>query len=469
MICALVLARILGPESYGVISAGTIYVTLSTLILDQGLAAALVQQQRLSVLAPGAVATLNILMALVLAGLTWAFAPLVADFFSAPKLTGLLRLLGFGLLIKSLAITPRAMQQRHLRFKSIAGADIAGGVIGAVFGIAAALFGAGYWAMAWQVLATDLVIAIVMLTAYRDGRPNWHLGQLRWILPFGSRIFGSNCLAFCARNLDNILVGRYLGIQSLSYYSMAYRVLVIPVQMLGQTVNRVTFPTFARLSDDPKRLVATLTKATELLALAAVPAMGLVAVSSGELVRVVLGAEWAPTAPVLTILAIAGARETVLYITGALMRAKGAGKLILRYEIGATGLQLTGIIIGLQFGLLGVAVGLTTAGFVLTVPLLIIQRHLSGVKIRMQLVTILPAVHATLWAVGAYLLIGLIGWGDLPSLLGGAGAYLAAAFGVLFLVHRRVLKRTFVAALGIVGLRDKAAETGAVGNNDGRD
>src|SRR4051794_16109228 len=87
MICALVLARLLGPETYGVISAATVYVTFTTLLLDQGLAAAIVQRPRLTRLTPGAVATANLLCGLVLAAVTVLTAPLVAAFFRAPDLT----------------------------------------------------------------------------------------------------------------------------------------------------------------------------------------------------------------------------------------------------------------------------------------------------------------------------------------------------------------------------------------------
>ncbi|GAA2107724.1 lipopolysaccharide biosynthesis protein [Microlunatus panaciterrae] len=452
MICALVLARLLGPDSYGVISAASVYVTLTTLFLDQGLAPALVQRPTLDPRSPGAVATMNLLAGLVLAVITFVCAPLIAGFFHVADLTGLLRVLAFGLLIKALAITPRAMQLRRLGFKVIGVGDIAGGVVGAVVGITAALLGAGYWAMAWQVITTDVVIAVVLLAKTRGTRPNLHLGLLGPILPFSLRIFASNGLAFFSRNCDNILVGRYLGVTSLSYYSMAYRVLVIPVQMLGQTVNRVTFPTLARVAADRQRVAAILVKVTELLAMAAVPPMVLVAVAAPEMISVVLGDRWLPTAPILSVLAIAGARETVMSTTQSLMRAMGRGKLIMRYEIVATSVQLTGIVVGLQFGLLGVAVGLTTAGFLLTPVMLLIQRNLSAVRIRDQLRTMLPAVHGSLWAAAAYLLVRLIGWHDAWTLVLGIVSYLVVGLAVLWLAHRKALRRTVVAAKGILGV-----------------
>lgn len=461
LLAALVLARILGPENYGVISAATVYVTLTTLLLDQGLAAALVQRPTLTRTMPGAVASANLISAAVLAAATWFAAPAVATFFNAEPLTGLLRVLGLGLLLKGLAVTPRAIQQRLLSFKKIGIADICGGVVGAGSGIVAAVAGAGIWAMAVQILITDLVIALVLLAVSRGTLPNLHLRQLASILPFSLRIFGSNALAFMSRNVDNVLVGRFLGVGALSVYSMAYRVLVIPVQMIGQTVNRVAFPTFSRLAEQRERLVQSLLKVTELLAFAAVPAMFLVAVSAPELVQVVLGEAWAATAPVLTVLAIAGARETVFNVTGSLMRAKGAGKLIIRYEWLATGTQVLGIVVGLQFGLLGVAIGLTAAGFALTPVLLIIQRRLCGVRIRAQLHRILAPVHCALWGSAAYLLVRWwLDEGALATVLIGAAAYILLAMIVLRTLHHAALRRAISAALEILGARSPHKSAG---------
>ncbi len=462
-VAALVLARILGPESYGVISAATVYITLTTLVLDQGLAAAIIQRPTLDRTIPGAVATVNLASAVLLAGLTWLLAPAVADFFSAPELAPLLRVLGLGLLLKGLAVTPRAVLQRELAFRPIGVADIGGGVLGAAGGITAAVLGAGTWSMAVQVLLTDLVIAVVLLGMARGTRPNLRLRGLRSILPFSLRIFASNGLAYLSRNADNILIGRFLGVASLSLYAMAYRVLVIPVQMIGQTVNRATFPLFSRLTDQPDRLARALLTTLELLAFAAVPAMALVSVAAPELVHVVLGPEWRATVPVLTVLALAGARETVCSVVGSLMRAKGAGTLIFRYEWLATGTQLAGIVIGLQFGIVGVAVGVTVAGFALMPVLLAIQRRLAGVSIRSQVGRLLPPVHAAVWGALAYLGVRLLledsSW---AIMLTGAFSYALVVMVVLWLAHRRALVRVLQTAREVVAPARSGRGSGSV-------
>lgn len=447
MVAALVLARIMGPETYGVVSAATIYVTLTTLLLDQGLGVSLVQRPQIDPRLPGAVSTVNLTAALLLAGVTAATAPAMAAFFGAPQLEPLLVTLGCGLILKAVAITPRSLLQRHLRFREIGVSDAAAGVLGAAAGITAAVLGADVWSMIWLTFSTDLIVASTLCVYARAGLPNLQMRLVREVLPFSIRIFGSNALAYMSRNVDNVLVGRFLGVTSLSLYAMSYRILAVPVQFIGQTVNRVAFPLFSRLAGDRERLAAGLLQSTELLAFASVLPMAAAAIAAPQLIQTVLGTEWLGAAPILSVLSIAGARETIFNITGPLMRSTGDGKLILRYEWLAAAVQLGGIVAGLQFGAVGVAVGLTTAGFALSPVLLAIQHRITGVTVGRQLLSMLAPVHAAGWGCVAY---SAVGW-MLPAgvhlrLVLGLCAYLLFAVGVLALCHRARTRRVLATA-----------------------
>ncbi|CAD5991119.1 lipopolysaccharide biosynthesis protein [Agreia sp. COWG] len=453
VLSAVLIARIIGPSSYGVISAAMIYVTLTSLILDQGLSAALIQRKQLDERAPGAVATVNILLAVVIGVLTWFGAPLLASFFSTPALTGMFQLLAVLVPLKAIAIAPRAMLSRAQAFKGIAIADVAGGVAGATAGVAAALGGADYFSLSYQVAFTDVIVAALLWVFARGPVPNLAFGQVKDLMGFSVKVFVTNCIAYFSRNVDNILVGRVLGVTSLALYGMAYRVLSLPVQFIGQTVNRVLFPVFSRSAHDRARVAAQLTSATETLALAVVPLMVFVSCAAPELVHVVLGPEWLPAAALMTAFALGGARETIFYITPALMKAFGRTTLMLNYEFLATGLQVAAIVIGLQFGVLGVAVGYTAAGFLLVPVLLAIQASITGVRVTTQLRAMLPAVHASSWGAAGYLAVGLLHLPLLAHLGLGLAAYLVLVVVVLLLVHRRVTLRFVGRAAEIVGAR----------------
>lgn len=438
----LALARLLGPTSYGVVGAATIFVTLSILLLDQGLSAALIQRKDLSARMPGAAMTLNLTTGVVLAVVTVLSAPALAAFFHTPELASVLRPLGVGLVLKAAAIAPRALASRALRFKPLAVADLSGSLVGALGGLAAALLGAGYHAVVVQILLMDLVVAGVLLWSVRGPRPNLALRELALLLPFGLRLFATSSLAYSTRNIDNVLVGRYFGTADLAFYSMAYRVLVIPVQLIGQSVNRVLFPVLSRIAGDRRRVGATMLVAIELLSFVAVPTMGFIACSSHELVVLGLGAEWLPTAPIITVLALAGARETIVYITPALMSAMDRAPLNLRFQLLSSTLQVVGILAGLWSGsVLGVAVGFALSGCALTPVSLLIQRHLTGVSLRRQLAAMWPAVHSTAWAALAYLLLARTALADLPALLLGAVVFTGVLVLVLRLAHGDVLQR----------------------------
>lgn len=439
MLCALVLARILGPQSYGVIAAATVYISLVALMLDQGLSAALIQRAEVTRRMAGAAATLNLLVAGALAALTWSAAPWVAEFFGVDQLEPLLRLLAAAIPFKALAITPRALLSRNLQLHRVGAADIAAAATGCAAGTAAALAGAGPWALAYQVLTTDLVCSSMLLAASRGPLPNLAFRQVVPLLRFSLSVFATDCLAYFSRNLDNILVGRVLGVASLSLYGMAYRILVVPVQLIGQTVNRVMFPAFARSAGCQEQVAANLVAATRVLAISSIPLMAFVACAAPDLVDLVLGPDWQPAAALVSVLAIGGARETVFYITPSLMKGLGRGALIVRYEILAAVVQVGGIVIGLQFGVFGVAVGYAAAGFVLTPVLLGIQTRLTGVSVKSQLGSILPAAHAAAWGAAGYGLWSLAGAGSLGQLLGGLVIFASLALAALRVFHRRML------------------------------
>lgn len=457
---AVVVARLIGPQQYGAISAATVFATLAALLLDQGVSSALVQRRDLNPRVPGASATVSLALGVLLGVLTWLTAPSIAAFFGSPVLSDILRWLGAGLVIKALAIAPRAMLLRGLRLRAVAAADIAGALAGAASGITAAAYGFGAQALIPFVLVGDCITAIVLLSANRGPVPNGHLATFVPMVRFGSKVFATNALAYLSRNTDNVLVGRFLGTTALSYYSMGYRILVIPVQFIGQSVNRVMYPVFSRAADDREQLAAYLSTSTQVLAVGTLPMMALFASAAPQLVGLVLGSRWLPAAPLMTILAIAGARETLFYITPALVRATGRAGLNLRFELLSTAVQLSGIVAGLRFGLLGVAIGYTAAGVVMTPIAMALQRRITGVGLLEQARSFLPPLHASLWGAAAYAAVAWTtrGLGDAAVLLAGAVAFALVVLFVLGALHRAYLDVNLVRIARVLGRRMGSAK-----------
>lgn len=437
LVFSLVLARILGPDSYAIVAQAQIYITLTTMILDQGLAAALIQRRELSRDIVGATMTINLILAIGLAALTVPFSPLAAAFFATPELAAVLVILGAGLVAKAMGIVPRALLVRSLDFRSTAIADSIAPIVGGLVGLSAALLGTGYWALVIQIIVTDVVASTILIIRGGIPRPSLRLGSLRDSIGYSTRIFGANVVSFVSRNADNILVGRYLGQASLSFYSLAYRVLLLPTQMVSQTVIQVLFPSLAKSQESPGAVTSATLRSIRGLAAITFPLMAFIAVSANETVSIILGASWMPLVPLIAILAFTGARQSVTAVNAPVYMAAGRADVHFRFSVLAAVVQVGGIVAGLPFGVVGVAWGYTIAGVMLTPLMSFLLKRYSALGYRLQGSALWPALHGSVWLILTYWAVSLVvtsGWWRLVlGSLAGIGAY-----GLIVLVlHRR--------------------------------
>jgi PST family polysaccharide transporter len=437
---SILLARLLGPDQYGLTTILSVYAALTLIVLDQGLASALIQKPELNDREPGASSTLNIVLALVLGGATSLCAGAVAGFFHTPQLAPMLVVLGAGLVLKGLAIVPRAMLSRQLEFRPVAQADLVGSLLGAATGVVVAWRGGGAWSIVVQVLLTDAVVAVVLLVACRGPVPNLSMGALRGLFRFSASVFGSSLLANIARRIDDILVGHHLGPTQLGYYSLGYKVLLLPVQLLSGVLNRALFPLIARRSTDAMYVRRLLRSSTLVLSGIAFPGMALVALCAPVAVPAVFGTDWAAAVPVVQILAVTGARQCVFSVTSTLMIGVGKADWQLRFAIVAVSTQVLGIVVGLQFGIVGVALGYTIAGFVVTPLMISIQRRLTGVSWKQQLGLLVPAVHAVLWASAGFVAVQLLDVRAVGLTVVSAAVFVGLYLGVLVVFHRSFVR-----------------------------
>ncbi|MVU77312.1 oligosaccharide flippase family protein [Nocardia sp. ET3-3] len=449
------LARLIGPEAFGVVAQATVYLGILSLLLDQGFASALIQRPNLDRYMPGATMTVNIGVGTVLAAITIAIAPAWAAFMHTPDLKWVLIALAPSLIVRSASITPRAMLWREMEFRKNGIADISSALLGGVVGLAVVIAGGTYWALVAQLVTTDVVIAVVLITA-AGSWPNLRLGRLREIAGFSWRAFaGAVLVNSLSRNADNLLIGRFQGAQALAFYALAYRLLLLPVQLCVQSIGSVLFPLFARLADDLPALRAELARATKFVALAAIPGMALVATAAPQLIRLVFGSAWAPAIPIVQVLAMAGALQAVYQpSTIPVMLGLGHAKLQLRYAILCTTASIGGIIAGLPFGPLGVAIGYTAATVTLVPLEWLVRKRVAGVPLRAQFTQLLPGLHIAFWMAAAYATIALTLHGhNITILCAGTAFALAVGAAVLRLAYRPQLDELLDLTQRVLGKR----------------
>lgn len=450
---SLVLARLLGPENYGIVAQATVYTALATLLLDQGVSAALISQKTVTRTLFAASMTLNIGVAGLIALVTIPLAPWLADFFNTPQLEAVLLVLAGALLFKGIAVVPRVALLRQLRFRALAVCETGSVLLGGVAGVVMALLGFEYWAIVGQLVVADVVLTLVLLAIARPPAPTLNLAPLRETIGFSGRVFMGDLLSYGSRNADTVLVGRFLGEAQVGLYSLAYRMLMTPIQMVGQTVSRVLLPLISRRRANKAGVSALLLRSARNIAFLVFPAMTFVSVGAWDLVQIGLGEAWLPAAPVLSILAITGARQSVTALNTPVIVGFGRADIQLKFNLVAAIVQIGGMVAGLPFGIVGVALGYTIAGFLLTPLVFWIQRILAGTPISRQIRVLAAPAHASFWAGLAYVALGFVLPGPwLQLLVGGLVGGVVCAL-VLAIFHRRAVSDVLADGVALSGLR----------------
>jgi O-antigen/teichoic acid export membrane protein len=447
------LARLIGPEDFGVAAQAMVYIFIVGLLVDPGFSSALIQRKNVEPEMPGVVASGNLAAGTVLTLITIAIAPLWAGFMHTPELMQVLIALAPTLLIASAIVTPRAMLIRNMQFRTIAIADTFGVVGGGVLGLVSAIIWSNYWAVVVQIVGTNALTLIILIVLRATYRPNLKLGYLREIAAFSWRAFLAGLLlTSVARNIDNLLIGRFQGPQALAFYSLAYRLLLLPVQFAGNSVSAVLFPAFSRLVHDVPAMAAEMARATRTLAALSFPAMALISAAAPQLISLIFGPEWAPAVPIVQVLGIVGAIQTTYVPTDPFLLGTGRAKLNLRYAWISAIVTILGILAGLPFGPFGVAAGYAAATVLLLPVEWLIRRQILGMGIGQQIRSLLPGCHTALWVVVAYMAVAaMLADNDLVALLAGGSAGLLVGVVVMRLAHRELFAELANMCARIVG------------------
>jgi O-antigen/teichoic acid export membrane protein len=267
-----------------------------------------------------------------------------------------------------------------MNFRALELRIIAGTVAGAATGIPLAALGFGAWAIIAQQLA-NTAAATALLWILSPWRPKWtfSLASVRSLGAFSANVFGQRLLYFAHRNVDNLLIGKYIGTAALGAYSLAYNVMLLPFSRIAGPIQQVMFPAFARMQHDRQWIAQAWARTTRAVAAVCAPALlGLIVVAP-DFVDVVLGQKWHETVTLLQILAWVGLLQSLQTMNGDILQALGRAHTFFRLEILAFCATLLGFILGLHWGVVGVATSYAIATTILEPLLAFVTARVVGV------------------------------------------------------------------------------------------
>lgn len=382
LVTTLVLARLLTPADFGLVAMAAVFVGFIELLRDMGTGSGIIQADAPSAELLSSIFWLNVAFGVAATAALFALAPFAATLLREPGLTAVLQALSFSVLFAALSAVQTSLLTRELQFRRLAFVELVGSSAGGVLGIVLALRGYAVWSLVWQSVSTVLVVSAGtwFASAWRP-RFKLNLSSVKPILGFSANLTGFNVLNYFVRNADNLLIGRYLGAQSLGFYDLAYRIMLYPLQLISWALGRALFPVYARLRADPARLGVAYLKVTRAIALIAFPmTLGLVSIAD-LLVQTALGPAWSPVIPLLLILGPLAALQAIGTTVGYVYQAMARTDLLLRWGAGTGILLVASFAVGLRWGIVGVAACYSIVSYALAYPLFRIPLSLVGLRV----------------------------------------------------------------------------------------
>lgn len=328
----LVLARLLLPNDYGVVSLALTTAVLPNVVRDAGIGQIVVQRGRQFRDLANAAFWMSLALGL-LAGLVIAVsAPFAARAYGSPSLVPLSLVLAVTSPISALTVVPMAKLQIDLRLKYSALIGAATPVVTTLLSVVMAWLGFGAMSLVWPML----IVAVLRLPACWLAAPvplAWHPDWSKWrlfVVDSGLLIGTSVCWAVTAQG-DNAILGVFSTGRIVGYYAFAFGLSMQTVQLLAGSLSSVLFPTLSRLRDEPARQRAAFIRACRVSAAVTVPFGLLPLACAGPLIAVLFPAKWEPAAPLLQLLSVAAAMATLGYPTGSYLGAQGRNRVAFFY------------------------------------------------------------------------------------------------------------------------------------------
>lgn len=405
-----ILSRLLTPHDFGVVAMVTAITGFANLFRDLGLSTSTIQSRELSHEQASAFFWINSATGAVLAGLTIILAPVMADFYNTPSVQPIAFALAIPLLFNGISVQHTALMQRSMRFKELAYNSLYSDLVGVLVSIGWALWYPSPWSVVLGAIARNIASFILLCDTLRwiPGR-SASFNVIRRSLLFGGQVTSYSVIIYVARNVDRILIGRFYTPELLAVFNRAYTLMELPISTLQTPLNTTAMPALSALQTQPERYRSFYRQYSAILAFASFPLVAFCALFSEEIVLLFLGAQWTASVPIFRILAITSFIAGVANLRNLVFLSSGQGSRYVRWGIVYATITATAFVIGLSWGIQGIAYAHCVVAYTVLIPSHIYAFKNTPLRIRDLFESIAAPFFCTLFT-GAVtlLLVGIL-------------------------------------------------------------
>lgn len=405
----IILARLLSPEHYGVLSIMIIFTTLANVFIQQGFNTALIQNKDVTEEDYSSVLWVSLGIAAVLYGIIFLAAPLIGVFYDMPDIVSPMRVLALMLFPGALNSVQLAKVSREMDFKKVFLSNIGGAVVSGVAGIIIAYLGGGLWALVSQTLLNVVVACLVMhFTVHLRLKVKINWIRVKILFAYGWKLLVSSFLDTLYQDLRSLVIGKKYDSETLGYYNRGKQFPQFIINAVNGAVQGVMLPAMSAEQDNRVKVKNMMRTSINASAYVIFPIMlGLAAVAD-PLVTLLLTEKWLPCVPYMQVYCITMAFYPVHSCNLQAINAVGRSDMFLKLEIIKKSYGIIALVIAVICFDSPIAIAMTglittwLGWFVNSWP----NRKLLGYSMKEQMVDLMPSMIMSVVMVGCVLLVG---------------------------------------------------------------
>ena len=356
MAAAIVLARLLSPREYGLLGMVLVFTGFASSMADMGLGASIIQRSTLSERHLNSVFWLNLATGAALTVLVALLAPFLAHFYGEPQLRPIAEVIALNFTLSSVNVVQNALLDKSLNFRAKFWIETASTGVAGIVALLLAFGGAGVWSLVGQMLALSALRVLIMWTRSK-WRPefSFDVAAIRELLRFGGHLTGFGAVIYWSANVDKLVIGRWIGSAALGVYSLADRLMRLPLTNVTDITTSVMFPALSSIQHQQEAVRRAYLRGIGMIALITCPMMIALSVLAEPAILTVYGRQWQASIPILQLLCCAGMAQSIYNTAAWIFLSQGRTDILFRLGLYTTAVRTTGVIVGAHWGLIGVA------------------------------------------------------------------------------------------------------------------
>jgi PST family polysaccharide transporter len=369
IVAAIVLARLLAPEDFGLVAIVTVLTSFAPLLIDFGLGDATAQRSKITQSQVSSLFWLSSAIGLGIAVLVAACSPLIAWLYREPRLETIALYSAVTFVLFAVSNQHLALLRRTMQFGKIAKIQIVSALVAVAIAIFIAVCGYGYWALVLRPITFSLCVAFGASLAcpWRPGFPVFD-NEVKSMVRFGLHVVGFSVTYTMARALDRIGLGLFYRPAEVGYYQNALALYENSIFSVFAQLHTVGSAALSKLQSNPDALRQKYEAALSAVAFFVMPTAAILSVTAEDLTVLLLGEKWRAAGLLLKIIALRGIFQVIESSQGWLHLSIGRADRWRNWGIISLVVQFVAILGGLPFGATGVAVAGVMTSLLIAVP-----------------------------------------------------------------------------------------------------